>query len=74
MTMTCKEIGTFVLRVQNEFLRRPNLRLTPQQARRAFGADEGICEAVLTVLADAGVLAKMDDGTYTLQPVVACAA
>src|ERR1041384_3440109 len=40
-------------RVQGEFLEMPGLRLTGAQARRLWGLDAGVCEALLGLLVDA---------------------
>jgi hypothetical protein len=57
MTASCRELGSLVLRVQNDFLDTPGLALTLPKAQRHFGLDRPTCEAVLGMLADAGVLA-----------------
>jgi hypothetical protein len=54
-----------VMRVQAEFLDQPGLTLTPDAAARRFAIDRSTCDAVLTVLADAGVLTEATQGLFT---------
>jgi hypothetical protein len=63
-TASCHQIGSLVIRIQNEFLETPGLALTPPKAQRRFGIDETTCDAVLGALADAHVLARSRDGAY----------
>ena len=49
-------------RVQGEFLEMPGLRLTPRQARRLWGVDEALCEAVIDALVSARFLFRTSDG------------
>jgi hypothetical protein len=51
-------------RVQGEFLEMPGLRLTGAQARRLWGLDAAMCEALLGVLVDAKFLFKTRDGAF----------
>jgi hypothetical protein len=51
-------------RVQGEFLEMPGLRLTGAQARRLWGLDAAICEALLGVLVDAKFLFRTRDGAF----------
>ena len=51
-------------RVQGEFLEMPGLRLTGAQARRLWGLDAAICEALLGALVDAKFLFKTRDGAF----------
>jgi len=51
-------------RVQGEFLEMPGLRLTGAQARRLWGLDAGVCEALLGLLVDANFLFKTRDGAF----------
>jgi hypothetical protein len=51
-------------RVQGEFLEMPGLRLTGAQARRLWGLDAAICEALLGALVDANFLFKTRDGAF----------
>jgi hypothetical protein len=53
------------MQVQGEFLDVPGLRLTLSDAEQRFRVDRVTCDAVLTALADAKVLAKVSDGAYT---------
>lgn len=57
-------IETLVTRVQEAFLDRPSLRLSLPQAQMRFDTDAITAEAILEMLADAGVLAKSPDGAY----------
>ena len=52
------------VRLQQAFLDAPDLRLTLPQARRRFAASAAMCEAVLSVLVEAGVLRKTSQGQY----------
>ena len=47
-------------RVQGEFLEMPGLRLTEPQARRLWGLDHDVCEALLQTLVDANFLFRSD--------------
>jgi hypothetical protein len=51
-------------RVQGEFLEMPGLRLTGAQARRLWGLDAAVCEALLGALVDAKFLFKTRDGAF----------
>src|SRR5947207_3038277 len=51
-------------RVQGEFLEMPGLRLTPAQARRLWGLDAQVCEALLGALVDAKFLFRTRDGAF----------
>jgi hypothetical protein len=51
-------------RVQGEFLEMPGLRLTGAQARRLWGLDATMCEALLGALVDAKFLFKTRDGAF----------
>jgi hypothetical protein len=51
-------------RVQGEFLEMPGLRLTGAQARRLWGLDSAMCEALLGALVDAKFLFKTRDGSF----------
>jgi hypothetical protein len=51
-------------RVRGEFLEMPGLRLTGAQARRLWGLDAAICEALLGVLVDAKFLFRTRDGAF----------
>jgi len=53
-----------VRRVQSEFLEMPGLRLTGAQARRLWGLDATVCEALLSALVDAKFLFKTRDGAF----------
>jgi hypothetical protein len=51
-------------RVQGEFLEMPGLRLTGAQARKLWGLDTTMCEALLGALVDAKFLFKTRDGAF----------
>ena len=51
-------------RVQGEFLEMPGLRLTEAQARRLWGLDTAVCDALLGALVDAKFLFKTRDGAF----------
>ena len=51
-------------RVQCEFLEMPGLRLTGAQARRLWGLDAAVCEALLGALVDAKFLFQTRDGAF----------
>ena len=51
-------------RVQGEFLEMPGLRLTEAQARRLWGLDAAMCEALLSALVEAKFLFKTRDGAF----------
>ena len=57
-------INDVVRRVQGEFLEMPGLRLTGAQARRMWGLDAAVCEALLCALVDAKFLFKTRDGAF----------
>ena len=51
-------------RVQCEFLEMPGLRLTRAQARRLWGLESAVCDALLGVLVDANFLFQTRDGAF----------
>jgi hypothetical protein len=51
-------------RIQGEFVEMPGLRLTPAQARRLWGLDRDVCDALLAALVDANFLVRTRDGAY----------
>lgn len=57
-------IGDLVLRVQDDFLNSPSLRLTVPDTERRFGLDRETCDAILGVLVDGHVLTRTPDGAY----------
>ena len=64
MTPNRSEIEALVMRIQEEFLRTPAVRLTLNQIARQVNASVGLCKAVLRVLVDARVLAQTPGGVY----------
>jgi hypothetical protein len=65
MTIDRKAMEALVVRMQSAFLDMPLLTLTARQAQSRFGEDAVTCEAVLSALADARVLARSPNGAYT---------
>lgn len=64
MAPTRSEIEALVVRIQEEFLQAPAVRLTLNQIARRLNASAGLCKAVLRVLVDARVLAETPGGVY----------
>jgi len=64
MTPTRSEIEALVMQIQEEFLRRPAVRLTLNELARRMDASLVLCKAVLRVLVDARVLAQTPGGVY----------
>ena len=64
MTLDSNRVVALVMRVQDDFLDTPALRLSLRDAEQRFGVDRHTCEAVLRVLVTSGVLAHCDDGGY----------
>jgi hypothetical protein len=63
-TMVVPRIEQVLQRIQGEYLEMPGLRLTPAQARRLWGLDGDICDALLGALVDAKFLHKTRDGAF----------
>lgn len=57
-------IDEVLQRVQGEYVEMPGLRLTPAQARRLWGLERDVCDAVLEALVDAKFLARTRDGAF----------
>ncbi len=64
MNLNQYSLEALVVRIQNEFLERPTLRLTLPEAVQRFDIDKTTGGAVLDALVDAGVLAKTRGGSY----------
>jgi hypothetical protein len=64
MTPTRSEIEALVMKIQEEFLRTPAVRLTLNQIARRLNASAALCKAVVQVLVDARVLAETPGGVY----------
>ena len=64
MKLTRKQAGNLVMRIQGAFLETPALQLTIPQAERRFGLHSAVCEPVLRLLADAGVLTVTPQGAF----------
>jgi len=64
MTPNRSQIEALVMQIQEEFLRRPAVRLTLTDIARRMDASLVLCKAVLRVLVDARVLAETPGGVY----------
>jgi hypothetical protein len=53
-----------VMRMQDDFLKSAALKLTVPEAEERFRVDHTTCEAVLSALVEAHVLARTREGTY----------
>lgn len=51
-------------RIRGEFREMPGLRLTLSQARRLWSLDTATCSSALSILVDAGFLARKADGAF----------
>ena len=59
-----RRIQDLIITMQQAFLDAPALRLTLPQACRRFSTNGAMCEAVLNVLVEAGVLSQTSQGQY----------
>jgi hypothetical protein len=59
-----RPIDEVLRRVKGEFTEMPGLRLTGAQARRLWGLDTAMCEALLGALVDAKFLFRTRDGAF----------
>ena len=59
-----RDTSEVLRRVQGEFLEMPGLRLTQPQARKLWGLDEALCDALLGALIDANFLFQTHDGAF----------
>ena len=57
-------ISALLVRVQNEYLEMPGLKLTEAQARRLWGLDGNTCSVVLGTLIKQGFLTRSANGAY----------
>ena len=57
-------IDDVLQRIQGEFVEMPGLRLTAPQARRLWGLERDVCDALLGALVDAGFLVRTRDGAF----------
>jgi len=57
-------IDDVLQRIQGEYVEMPGLRLTPAQARRLWGLERDVCDAMLGALVDAKFLSQTRDGAY----------
>lgn len=51
-------------RIQGEYVEMPGLRLTAAQARRLWGLERDVCDALLGALVDARFLSQTRDGAF----------
>jgi hypothetical protein len=69
MTPIRSQLEAIVMRIQQDFLEKPDLHLTAHQAERRFAVNDIVREAVLDALVDSTVLTKAPGGAYVrLQP------
>lgn len=64
MAPTRFEIEALVVRIQEQFLEAPAVRLTLHEITRRLDASVRLCKAVLRVLIDARVIAETPGGVY----------
>ena len=64
MAPTRFEIEALVVRIQEEFLQSPRVRLTLNQIACRVDASLVLCKAILRVLLDARVIAETPGGVY----------
>ena len=64
MAPTRSEIEALVVRIQEEFLHSPAVRLTLNQLALRVDASLVLCKAILRVLVDAKVIAETPGGAY----------
>jgi hypothetical protein len=57
-------ISEALQRIQGEFVEMPGLHLTAAQARRLWGLERDVCDALLGALVDAKFLAQTPDGSF----------
>jgi hypothetical protein len=57
-------IDDVLQRIQGEFVEMPGLRLTAPQARRLWGLEHEVCDALLAALVDARFLVRTRDGAF----------
>ncbi|HET6956250.1 MAG TPA: hypothetical protein VFI56_06700 [Vicinamibacterales bacterium] len=59
------ELDRIVYRIREEFREMPGLRLTPAQATRLWGVDDGVCKEVIDRLVEASFLRWTSSGAVT---------
>jgi len=64
MALTRAQIEALVMRVQNDFLATPALKLLLGNASQRFGLDIESCRAILDALVEARVLTMTAEGAY----------
>ena len=57
-------IDEVLQRIQGEYVEMPGLRLTAAQARRLWGLERDVCDALLGALVDAKFLSQTRDGAF----------
>ena len=63
---TVQIVTPLAIRVHGEYREMPGLRLTARQAARLFDLDHDVAHAVLDELRCASILARSDDGVFSL--------
>ncbi len=72
-----EDLPPHVLRIYNEYLEMPGLRLTQAQAQRLWGLEPAVCNEALDYLVAAGFLCctvgaqymRLTDGAFAFTPV-----
>ena len=64
MAPTRSEIEALVVRIQEEFMHSPAVRMTLNQVALRVDASLVLCKAILRVLIDAKVIAETPGGVY----------
>ena len=59
------ELEVVLRRVRAEFVEMPGLRLTPAQATRLWGLEQGACQAVIDALVHSSFLRWTTSGAVT---------
>ena len=66
MEVDLQMVGDAVLaRMRGEYREMPGLKLTAGQARRLWGLDAPICDALLEELVETGFLRRARDGSFS---------
>ena len=66
MTSLIESMSSIAVRVHAEYREMPGLRLTVRQAARLFSVAPDVADAVLHELRRASILARSDDGAFSL--------
>jgi hypothetical protein len=62
------QLETLLMRMQDDYLSTPFLRLTVDEAERRFAENSDTCRAILETLVDAKVLARTGDAYVRYDP------